>query len=212
MQKAVLFGGGDEKTTPDGRQPHARSFRGSRAGPRSTLRLAEISVVLPPARTNIEWAQVGGSGASKIVLLIGPPSRWPDNPAKVWTAADIRYEQPRAAWPLRRGDRPGPRKGAVTPEGTGRGKSSKTRLSSKRTGEQLWTRGDGDMSQRDRNGLRFPSAGGVSYEKRDRIICHHGIGEAEAVKRRKPRRVIWKVTPAGPFARFAHHCHYGSCS
>ena len=43
--------------------------------------LASVSVVLPPQRTNAEWAQVGGSASKSYGHL-----SLAENPTKVWTA------------------------------------------------------------------------------------------------------------------------------
>jgi len=176
--KGGLFGGGDEKTTPTvgNRTPIlSRIESGAEVDPA----LAEISVVLPPARTNIEWAQVGGSASKSYGHLA-----LADNPAKVWTAqiSGSNNRERLAAAPVIGGNK-------LFAEGT----DGVIHAFDKKTGEQLWTRGDGDMTKDER-----PSAfgGGVSYEN-GRIYATNGIGEVKAVNA-ETGEVIWKVTPAGP--------------
>ncbi|SHN48610.1 PQQ-like beta-propeller repeat protein [Erythrobacter sanguineus] len=176
--KGGLFGGKDEKTTPTigNRTPIlSRIESGAEVDPA----LAAISVVLPPARPNIEWAQVGGSASKSYGHLA-----LADNPTKAWTAqiSGSTNRERLAAAPVIGSNK-------LFAEGT----DGVIHAFDKKTGERLWTRGDGDMTKDQR-----PSAfgGGVSYEN-GRIYATNGIGEVKAVNA-DTGEVIWKVTPAGP--------------
>ena len=78
--KGGLFGGDGEKTTPTvgNRVPIlSRIESGAEVDPA----LAGITVVLPPARNNPEWAQTGGAPNKSYGHLA-----LADTPTKVWTA------------------------------------------------------------------------------------------------------------------------------
>ena len=75
-----LFGGGDKKTTPTvgERMPIlSRIESGATVDPS----LAGVSVILPPARANTEWAQVGGSASKSYGHLA-----LSEVPNRAWTA------------------------------------------------------------------------------------------------------------------------------
>jgi outer membrane protein assembly factor BamB len=176
--KGGLFGGGDEKTTPTigNRVPIlSRIESGAEVDPA----LAGITVVLPPARSNLEWAQVGGAANKSYGHL-----QLAESPTKVWTAqvAGSSNRERLAAAPVVGGNK-------LFAEGT----DGVIRAFDKKTGALLWTRGDGDMSKDE-----APSAfgGGVSYEA-GRIYATNGVGEVKAVDA-ETGEVIWKVKPAGP--------------
>jgi outer membrane protein assembly factor BamB len=176
--KGGLFGGGDDKTTPTvgNRTPIlSRIESGAEVDPA----LAGISVVLPPARANTEWAQVGGAPSKSYGHLA-----LAENPSKVWTAK-IEGSTNRvrlAASPVVGGNK-------LFAEGT----DGVIRAFDKNTGALLWIRGEDDMTKD-----QAPSAfgGGVSYEA-GRVYATNGIGDVKALNA-ETGEVIWKVKPAGP--------------
>lgn len=176
--KGGLFGGGDEKTTPTVGNRTAILSRIERAAEVDPA-LAGITVVLPPARPNTEWAQVGGAASKSYGHLA-----LAENPTKVWTAkiAGSSNRVRLAAAPVVGSN-------TLFAEGT----DGVIHAFDKKTGVRLWTRGDEDMTKD-----QAPSAfgGGVSYEA-GRIYATNGVGEVKAVDA-KTGEVIWKVTPAGP--------------
>ncbi len=171
-----LFGGGD-KTTPTvgNRTPILTIIRdGAQVDPA----LAGVTVVLPPAAANPEWAQVGGSASKSYGHLA-----LPDFPTKAWTA---RVEGSSNAARL-----------AASPVVGGNmlfavGSDGTIHAFDKRTGSRIW-RSDADMT----SDLR-PSAfgGGVSYDN-GRLYATNGAGDAKALDA-MTGEVIWQVKPAGP--------------
>ena len=176
--KGGLFGGGDDKTTPTvgNRMPIlSRIESGAEVDPA----LAGISVVLPPARSNPEWAQVGGSASKSYGHLA-----LAETPTKLWTAsiAGSSNRMRLAAAPVVGGNK-------LFAEGT----DGVIVAFDKNTGAKLWTRGDGEMTKD-----QAPSAfgGGVSYEA-GTLYATNGVGEVKALNA-DTGEVLWKVTPAGP--------------
>ncbi len=171
-----LFGGG-EKTTPtvgDRTPILSRIETGAAVDPA----LATVSVVLPPAQTNPEWAQVGGSASKSYGHLT-----LADNPTKVWTAR-IEGSSDRArlaAAPVIGGQM----LYAVGSDGT-------IHAFDKGTGARVWN-SDAEMSDDMR-----PSAfgGGVSYDN-GLLYATNGAGEAKAINAMSGE-VNWLVKPAGP--------------
>lgn len=176
--KGGLFGGGKDKTTPTvgNRVPIlSRIETGAEVDPA----LAAITVVLPPARTNAEWAQTGGSASKSYGHLA-----LAENPSKVWTAR-IAGSSNR----MRLASAPVVGSGKLYAEGT----DGVIVAFDKATGARLWTRADEDMTK-----AQAPSAfgGGVSYEA-GKVYATNGVGEVKAVNA-ETGEVLWKVKPAGP--------------
>ncbi len=176
--KGGLFGGGDEKTTPTigNRMPIlSRIESGAEVDPA----LAAISVVLPPQRTNPEWAQPGGAASKSYGHLA-----LAENPTKVWSAqiAGSTNRMRLAASPVIAGN-------MLFAEGT----DGVIIAFDKATGAKLWTRGDEEMTK-DQAPAEF--GGGVSYEA-GKIYATNGVGEVKALNA-ETGEVIWKVKPAGP--------------
>ncbi|PLK28079.1 pyrrolo-quinoline quinone [Porphyrobacter sp. TH134] len=176
--KGGLFGGGDEKATPTigNRMPIlSRIESGAEVDPA----LAGISVVLPPARPNAEWAQAGGSASKSYGHLA-----LAENPTKLWTAqvAGSTNRMRLAASPVIGGN-------MLFAEGT----DGVIVAFDKTTGAKLWTRDDGEMTKD-----QAPSAfgGGVSYEA-GKLYATNGIGDVKALNA-ETGEVLWKVKPAGP--------------
>lgn len=140
--------------------------------------LATVTVVLPPAQTNAEWAQVGGSASKSYGHLT-----LPQNPGKAWTAK-VEGSSDRARL-------------AAAPVIGGNmlfavGSDGRIHAFNRDTGARVWT-SDADMSDDMR-----PSAfgGGVSYDD-GRLYATNGAGEAKALNA-TTGEVIWTATPAGP--------------
>lgn len=175
----VLTGcGGKDRTTPTvgNRTPIlSRIESGAAVDPA----LAGVSVVLPPAQVNTEWAQVGGS-ASKSYGHLALAA----NPSKVWSRsiAGSSNSERLAASPV-----------------TGAGKlfvedtQGAVYAYDKKTGAEVWRFEDNDMSDDMR-----PSAfgGGVSFES-GIVYATNGAGDVKALNA-ETGELIWKVHPAGP--------------
>ncbi len=176
--KGGLFGGGDDKTTPTvGIRTPILSRIESGAAVDPTL--ASISVVLPPAIANTEWAQVGGAASKSYGHLA-----LAENPTKVWTAqiAGSTNRVRLAATPVVGGNR----LFAVGTDGV-------LHAFDKNTGARLWTFNDNEMTDD-----QMPSAfgGGVSFDA-GKVYATNGVGNVEALDA-DTGGVLWKVKPAGP--------------
>ncbi|MEP1421602.1 MAG: PQQ-binding-like beta-propeller repeat protein [Erythrobacter sp.] len=141
--------------------------------------LAGVSVVLPPAQVNTEWAQVGGSASKSYGHLALAAS-----PSKVWSqsVAGSSNAERLAASPV-----------------TGAGKlfvadtEGAIFAFDKATGSEVWRSEDNDMSSDMR-----PSAfgGGVSFEN-GIVYATNGAGDVKALNADTGEE-IWRVHPAGP--------------
>lgn len=172
-----LFGGGDDKTTPTfgERTPILSRIESGAAVDPS---LASVTVVLPPAQVNPEWAQVGGSASKSYGHLA-----LPENPTKAWTAQV-------------RGSSNSERLGAAPVVGGNMlyavGSDGTIHAYDKTSGARIWS-SDAEMSDDMR-----PSAfgGGVSYDS-GRLYATNGAGDAKALDA-MTGEIIWQVKPAGP--------------
>lgn len=173
-----LFGGGDgKKTTPTvgERVPVlSRIETGAKVDPT----LAGVSVVLPPAQVNSEWAQVGGaaSKASGHLALAQSPSR-------IWTASIAGSSDRRrlAAAPVV-GD------GKLVAVGT----DGVVHAFDAQSGAKLWTH---RMELDDR--VENSAFGGGASISDGRVFATNGVGEVVALDANTGSQ-IWKVQPAGP--------------
>nr|WP_298930012.1 PQQ-binding-like beta-propeller repeat protein [uncultured Erythrobacter sp.] len=175
---AVLTGcAGDKRTTPTvgERMPIlSRIESGAVVDPA----LAGVSVVLPPAQANAEWAQVGGSASKSYGhLALG------ENPVRAWSASVA-------------GSSNRVRLAAAPVIGAGKvfavGSDGTIHAFDKDTGATVW-RSDAVMEDDMR-----PSAfgGGVSFDN-GRLYATNGAGEVKALVAETGEQ-IWKVQPAGP--------------
>lgn len=176
--KGGLFGGGDEKTTPTigNRVPIlSRIESGAEVDPA----LASISVVMPPAIANAEWAQVGGAASKSYGHLV-----LAENPAKVWSAqiAGSTNRVRLAATPVVAG-------GKLFAVGT----DGVIHAFDKNTGARLWSFSDAEMTDD-----QMPSAfgGGVSFDA-GKLFATNGVGDVKALNP-ETGALLWKVKPAGP--------------
>jgi outer membrane protein assembly factor BamB len=170
--------GGKDRTTPTigNRTPIlSRIESGAAVDPQ----LASVSVVLPPAQMNTEWAQVGGSASKSYGHLA-----LAENPAKVWSksVAGSSNSERLAASPV-----------------TGAGKlfvvdtQGAIYAFDKKSGSEVWRYEDAAMSDDMR-----PSAfgGGVSFDN-GVVYATNGAGDVKALNAETGEE-IWKVQPAGP--------------
>ncbi len=176
--KGGLFGGSKDKTTPTigNRMPIlSRIESGAEVDPA----LAGISVVLPAAVRNPEWAQAGGAASKSYGHLA-----LAENPSRVWTAkvAGSTNRMRLAAAPVIGGN-------FLFAEGT----DGVIVAFDKNTGAKLWTRADADMTK-DQAPAEF--GGGVSFEA-GKVYATNGVGEVKALAA-ETGEVLWKVKPAGP--------------
>lgn len=178
--KGGLFGGGDDdKTTPTvgNRVPIlSRIESGAEVDPA----LAAISVVLPPARANNEWAQPGGSASKSYGHLA-----LAENPAKVWTAK-VAGSTNR----VRLASAPVVGAGKLFAQGT----DGVITAFDMATGARLWSVAPGEEMTKDMRPSAF--GGGASYEA-GKLYATNGVGEVKAMNA-ETGEVLWKVTPAGP--------------
>jgi outer membrane protein assembly factor BamB len=171
-----LFGGGKKTTPTVGNRIDilSRIETGAAVDPA----LAGVTVVLPPAQVNAEWAQVGGSASKSYGHLA-----LPENPSKAWTAriAGSSNSERLAAAPVIGGEM----LFAVGSDGT-------IHAFNRQSGARIWS-SDAEMSDDMR-----PSAfgGGVSYEN-GRLYATNGAGDAKALDA-ATGEIIWQVKPAGP--------------
>lgn len=171
-----LFGGKDKKVTPTvgNRVPILSRIEAAKVDPA----LAGVSVVLPPAQTNAEWAQAGGTAAKSYGhLALG------ENLGQVWTAEVAGSSERR-------------RLAAAPVIGDGKLFVSDTNgvvhAFDAQTGGKLWSHVaevGGDLRS-----ANF--GGGVSYEG-GRVFATNGVGEVLALDANTGAQ-IWKVKPAGP--------------
>ncbi len=171
-----LFGG-DKKTTPTVGERVAILTRIQNTTAVDPS-LAGVSVVLPPALANTEWAQVGGSASKSYGHL-----QLAENPTQAWTA--------RVA-----GGTDRVRLAAAPVIGSNKlfavGSDGAISAFDKKTGARVWEL-DVDMDDDMR-----PSAfgGGVSYDN-GTLYATNGAGEVKALNA-ETGEMLWKVKPSGP--------------
>ena len=169
--------GGDKKATPTvgERTPIlSRIESGAKVDPQ----LASVSVVLPPAQANAEWAQAGGSASKSYGHLA-----LAETPVKAWTAtiAGGSNRVRLAASPVIGAER----LFAVGTDGS-------INAFDKRTGAVLWR----TSSNVDETLQASAFGGGVSYDS-GRLYATNGVGQVKALDAATGSE-IWSATPAGP--------------
>ena len=140
--------------------------------------LAGVSVVLPPAQVNADWAQVGGSASKSYGHL-----SLAENPARVWTASIAGSSERRrlAAAPVVGG-------GKLVAVGT----DGMVHAFDAKTGRQLWR-----YRMEVANNLEAMAFGGGASIDSGRVDATNGVGEVVALDAETGNQ-IWKVQPAGP--------------
>jgi outer membrane protein assembly factor BamB len=171
------FGGKGKPTTPTvgNRIPIlSRVDTGAKVDPA----LAALSVIVPPAVANTDWAQAGGTANKSYgnLALAAAPQR-------AWTAkiAGSDKKQRLAAAPVVGG-------GQLYAMDT----AGVVRAFDAQTGAQRWSAG----FQIKGDGANSVYGGGASYDN-GRLYVTTGMGEVAALDA-KTGNVIWKVKPAGP--------------
>ena len=172
-----LFGGGDKKETPTvgNRKPILSIIESGAAVDPS---LAGISVVLPPAETNAEWAQAGGTASKAYGHLA-----LSQTPTRVWTAT-----VEGASNRMRLGAAPvvgGGKLFAVDSAGT-------VHAFDAQTGARAWSHRS-DVDGR----LRSATFGGGASFDQGRVYATNGLGDVVALDAQTGSE-IWKVKPSGP--------------
>ena len=172
-----LFGGKDPKTTPTvgERTPIlSRIESGAVVDPA----LSGVSIVLPPAQANTEWAQAGGNASKSNGHL-----QLSNNPVKAWTANITGSTNRRrlAASPVIGG-------GMLFAVGT----DGVVNALDAQTGARRWAyqmKVDGNLES-------SAFGGGASYDS-GRVYATNGVGEVAAIDAATGNE-LWRVKPAGP--------------
>jgi outer membrane protein assembly factor BamB len=173
----VLGGGDKPKVTPTVGNRTAILTR-AESGAEVDKDLAGVAVILPPAVTNANWSQPGGSATKAIGhLSIG------DTPARAWTAsiAGSSLRVRLAAAPVVYGGK----LYAVDTNGT-------VHAFDTATGAKVWQVA---LESRD-DGSSSVFGGGVSADA-TRVYATNGVGEVAALNSADGSQ-IWRVKPAGP--------------
>jgi outer membrane protein assembly factor BamB len=171
-----VLGGGDKKDTPT--IGNRIDILGTEADTKSDTNLAGISVILPPAQTNANWAQPGGNAAKAPGHL---------------TLADA----PQRAWSVQIAGASNRVRLAATPVVHG-GKlfvvDTEARVSAfdAASGSPLWS----VMLDTDKDGKPSRFGGGVSTDG-TLVYATNGVGDVAALKI-EDGSTVWKKRPAGP--------------
>lgn len=172
-----IFGGGETKTTPTigERKPVlSRIESGAKVDPS----LAGVAVVLPPARTNSDWAQAGGTADKSYGHLT-----LAENPSPAWTVQIAGGGERRklASAPVIGGGM----LYAVDTDGV-------VHAFDAQTGGRRWSH----RMELPGNARNAAFGGGASYHG-GRVYATNGVGEVIALDAETGSE-IWKVQPAGP--------------
>ena len=171
-----IAGGGDKKATPT--VGNRIDILGTEADTAADPNLANLSVILPPAEVNADWAQPGGNAAkSPGHVALG------QGLTRAWTAS-ISGASNRA----RLGAAPVVSKGRLYAVDT----AGQVSAFDAASGARVWT------TNIDVNKDGRPSAfgGGVSSDG-DMVYATNGVGDVTALKA-DTGAVVWKKRPAGP--------------
>jgi outer membrane protein assembly factor BamB len=173
---AILGGDGKKKETPT--IGNRVDILGTEADTKADPNLAGISVILPPAVTNINWAQPGGNAAKAPGHLT-----LSDAPARVWTAqiAGANTRVRLAAAPV-------VYEGKLFVVDTEGAVSAFDAAS----GARLWS----VAIDVDKDGRPSRFGGGVSTDG-TLVYATNGVGDVAALKIENGEQV-WKKRPAGP--------------
>lgn len=172
-----LFGGGDKKGTPTvgDRMPILSQIE---SGAKVDPALASVSVILPPAKTNQDWAQAGGTSNKAYGHLT-----LAENPTRVWTAQIAGASDRR-----RLASAPVVGAGSLfTVDTTGMVHAFDAQSGARQWNYRLAT----DSSLKD-----SAFGGGASYAA-GRIYATDGVGDVVALDAQTGTE-LWKVKPAGP--------------
>ncbi len=172
-----LFGGGGPKETPTlgERVPVLSRIQ---TGVTVDPALASVSVVLPPAQTNTEWPQAGGTASKAYGHLA-----LPDNPGEAWTAqlAGSGERRRLGAAPIAGG-------GMVVAVDT----DGVVHAFDAQNGARRWSH-----RMEIEGKLRDSAFGGGASYAANRVYATNGVGEVIAFNAVDGAQ-LWKVKPAGP--------------
>jgi outer membrane protein assembly factor BamB len=189
----ILKGDGKPKTPTVGQRI---SVLGNEAGVEVDPSLASVAISLPPAETNLAWAQPGGSASKSLGhLALGPAT------GQAWAVSIGQGSNNRArlaATPVVAG-------GRIYTIDT----LANLRAFDARTGAQVWATGVGRAEDRRGGGISLPIVGsgsdgsigllfggGVAFDN-GRIYATTGIGDV-GVFDAATGAPIWRVRPGGP--------------
>ena len=172
-----IFGGGDDRVTPTvgNREPILSRIAGAVT---PDPNLAGISVVVPPARVNTDWAQVGGTASKAYGHLELSAS-----PARIWTAqiAGSNNRRRLASPPVIGG-------GTLFAVDT----SGMVHAFDAATGSRRWSHQIEVAS----NLQNASFGGGVTFDN-GRVYATNGVGDVVALDASNGAE-HWRVKPAGP--------------
>lgn len=173
-----LFGGGDTKKDTPTIGERVPVLSRIESGAKVDPSLANVSVILPPAEVNSEWAQVGGTASKSYGHLA-----LAESPSRVWTAniAGSSNSRRLAAAPVIGG-------GMLFAVGT----DGMIQAFDAKTGVKLWAH-DMDIAGR----LSSSAFGGGASYADGRVYATNGVGEVVALDASNGSE-LWKVQPAGP--------------
>ena len=172
-----LFGGGDKKTTPTVGERVAILSK-IETGAKVAPEMAGVSVVLPPAQQNSDWAQVGGAASKSYGHLA-----LADAPSRVWTA-DIAGSSNRR----RLAAAPVIGSGLLVAVDT----NGVVHALDAQTGVRRWT-----YRMELEGKLENSAFGGGASIANGRVYATNGVGEVIALNAENGTE-IFKVQPAGP--------------
>jgi outer membrane protein assembly factor BamB len=189
-----ILGGNDKPKTPTVGQ--RISVLGNEAGVEVDPTLAGVAISLPPAETNLAWAQPGGNASKSLGhLALGPAtgSAWIAN---IGQGSDSRARL--AAAPVVAAGR------VYTIDAL-----ANLRAFDARTGAEVWAVGVGRAEDRSGGSLNIPLIGGGSDGSRGllfgggvafdngRVYATNGVGDVQVFDA-ATGRPIWRVRPGGP--------------
>lgn len=171
-----IVGGGKKKETPT--IGNRIDILGTEADTKADPNLAGISVILPPAQTNANWAQPGGNAAKAPGHLT-----LADAPQRAWTAqvAGASNRVRLAATPVVHG-------GKLFVIDT----EAMVSAFDAASGARLWS----VMLDTDKDGKPSRFGGGVSTDG-TLVYATNGVGDVAALKI-EDGSTVWKKRPAGP--------------
>lgn len=173
-----LFGGGDDKKTTPTIGERIPVLSRIESGAQVDPALAGVSVLLPPAQPNADWAQVGGSASKSYGHLA-----LAENPTRIWTTSISGSTNRRrlAAAPV-----------------VGNGKlvavdsDGMVHAFDAKTGAPLWR-----YRMEVASNLAGSAFGGGASIDDGKVYATNGIGEVVSLNAETGAE-LWKVQPAGP--------------
>ncbi|MBE5073476.1 PQQ-binding-like beta-propeller repeat protein [Erythrobacteraceae bacterium E2-1 Yellow Sea] len=173
-----LFGGGDKKKDTPTIGQRIPVLSRIESGAKVDPSLANVTVTLPPAQVNTEWAQAGGTASKSYGHLA-----LAESPSRAWTVniAGSSNRRRLAAAPVI-GD------GKLYAVGT----DGMIQAFDAKSGAKIWSH-DMDIAGR----LTDSAFGGGASYADGRVFATNGVGEVVALDANSGAQ-LWKVQPAGP--------------